>query len=437
MKKIMILMLSLAVLFSFAACDNENGGSSSFQEMVVTSIEITAGPEKYFSGETLDAKDYTVVATRLNGETFTVEAKDLSITGTLSATSNDDVKTEKVGTISYNGSFALSSVTADVMASVYSLNAIDVEKTGAAKQYYTSQNATDVTRADYVVTAYAIDSDDNVVYSRALEADEYTINDDEDDSFASGTVALTFAPVASIKGTFSTNPAGYDNTSTISVAPDTVKNISLALIDADEDDYVEAIVGATAGNPEQYVEVTYIMASGVETTTKPSNAETVTYAWQTGFNDQSVFTESPVTITATYGTGTTAPTAMAQVKPVANYIKSFTVSATYATASDGDTDSVKETLTITKGTAGIKTADFTVTPTWADNAHAPENAPDAATLTAALVMSDGVTDNLKTFSTAGYGDGAKLPISFSLSGLTFANEKTTCEITTVVMGAGA
>ena len=325
MKKIMILMLSLAVLFSFAACDNENGGSSSFQEMVVTSIEITAGPEKYFSGETLDAKDYTVVATRLNGETFTVEAKDLSITGTLSATSNDDVKTEKVGTISYNGSFALSSVTADVMASVYSLNAIDVEKTGAAKQYYTSQNATDVTRADYVVTAYAIDSDDNVVYSRALEADEYTINNDADTSFASGTVALTFAPVASIKGTFSTNPAGYDNTSTISVAPDTVKNISLALIDADEDDYVEAIVGATAGNPEQYVEVTYIMASGVETTTKPSNAETVTYAWQTGFNDQSVFTESPVTITATYGTGTTAPTAMAQVKPVANYIKSFTV----------------------------------------------------------------------------------------------------------------
>ena len=436
MKKIMILMLSLAVLFSFAACDNENGGSSSFQEMVVTSIEITAGPEKYFSGETLDAKDYTVVATRLNGETFTVEAKDLSITGNLSATSNDDVKAEKVGTISYNGSFALSSVTADVMASVYSLNAIDVEKTGAAKQYYTSQNAMDVTRADYVVTAYAIDSDDNVVYSRALEADEYTINEDETDSFASGTVALTFAPVSSIKGTFSTNPAGYDNTSTISVAPDTVKNISLALIDADEDDYVEAIVGATADAPEQYVEVTYIMASGVETTAKPSNAETVTYAWQTGFNNQSVFTESPVTITATYGTGTTAPTATAQVKPVANYIKSFTVSATYATASDGDTDSVKETLTITKGTTEIKTADFTVTPTWAD-ANEPENAPDAATLTAALVMSDGVTDNLKTFSTAGYGDSAKLPISFSLSGLTFANEKTTCEITTVVMGAGA
>ena len=439
MKRFMIAVLAVAVLFGFAACDNENGGSASFQDMVVTSIAVIEGPEQYFDGEELDVEDYKVEATRVNGDTFVVPASDLTfgnspVTAKAAAEDpNDDVTAKVVGTLTYKGAYAMTTVTVDVKASVYKLNALNVEQVGAAKQYYTSQKVADINRTDYKVTAYAIDSDDNVVYSRELGAKEYTINGDASANFESGNVTLTFAPVSAL-GTVA-NPEGYKNTASISVAIDSVSSISIALKkDA------EAIIGVAPGDDAtSYVDITYNMTSGVKLDEAPEGAETVKCTW-TGLDAEKKFSDAVCTITATYGTGTNAPTATAEIKPVANYIKSFTVSATYATASDATepADSVKETLTITTGTKAIKTADMTVTVAWASGSAPATGAPDASDLAGALRITDGVKDNLTEFSTAGYAAGKELPISFYLTGLTsFVTDKTECEITTVVMQGGS
>ena len=54
MRKLMIAMLALAVVFGFAACDNSNSGSTSLMDQYVVALEVTDGPKAYFEGDVVD-----------------------------------------------------------------------------------------------------------------------------------------------------------------------------------------------------------------------------------------------------------------------------------------------------------------------------------------------------------------------------------------------
>ena len=78
MRKLMIAMLALAVVFGFAACDNSNSGSTSLMDQYVVALEVT-GPTQYFAGDKLDADAYTVTAVQNDGQKVTLAAGDYEI----------------------------------------------------------------------------------------------------------------------------------------------------------------------------------------------------------------------------------------------------------------------------------------------------------------------------------------------------------------------
>lgn len=73
MKKVMIAVLSLAVLFGFAACED---GSSSTTSDMIAGATVTGGEKVYIPGETLDLSDYTFSLTMADGSTQPASASD-------------------------------------------------------------------------------------------------------------------------------------------------------------------------------------------------------------------------------------------------------------------------------------------------------------------------------------------------------------------------
>ena len=437
MKKILIALLAVAVIFSFAACDNSTGtGSGSYEDLYVTSISVSKAadaPAAYFDGEAFDIEDYVVVATQLNGETVNIDVTDGTVTTsldgkkyTINGTDNDAAKAVEI-TFTYLSTFAPAPVQAKISVPVYKLTNFSV--TGDQKQYYVGQDETDINRDDYVVTGYALDSKDTVLFERALAADEYTINEVASDAisgtkFTSGQKALPVAPTYNDSATAVNATAKTDIT--ITVIPDSVDTISVAL-----KKNAEAVVGGTATAASDYVDVTFNMVSGEKVT----SGYTANVAWESGFDVGSKFTDAARTITATYGSGTTAKTATVQITPVPNYIKSFTLAVESSAASHAVIGTTTKSLLMVND--DINTSDFTVLDTglvWAAGSAPTTGAPDSAALKSALCMTDGIKTDLKTFATDGYTDGNTLPVKFYLDN-SFVNEKTTCNITTVQFDA--
>lgn len=416
MRKLMIAMLALAVVFGFAACDN-NSGSTSLMDQYVVALEITDGPTQYFEGDDVNVEDYTVTATRNDGSTFVVPAKDLVYAGsTLTQTGDSkDAKEETIGTITYNGIYVgtINKPTVEVKATVYNIDAVGVTGPETARQYYNTQGLADVVDTDYVVTVYALaettDKADAALYSKVLSDDEYTITANPNVSgspavFATGTVTLTFAPVAN-----SSAPviSGGKNTADIAVKADVLTSISIAIKDGKE-----AVVGATKGTASDYVDVTYTMESGKTYKNSEYQGTAATVAWASSANATFV-ANTAESITATV-TGSGISAANVSITPVADYIKSFTVSG-------GGLESGNATVKL--GTE-LDATKMTVTVTWASGTT--HETPDAEALTAALRMTDGVNSNLTKFATSSYKVNDKLPISFYLTGLDVVNEKTDC-----------
>ena len=430
MKKIMIALLAIAVLFGFAACDNSTGSGTTADDLIVTSLSVekaAGAPAAYFNGEKLDKEDYVIVATQLNGEK--VDVSDSATTTTteyeLSGADNDDAKEVEIA-FTYTPVMG-TAVTGKISVPVYNLTNFAV--TGPQKQYYAGQDETDLNRADYVVTGYALDSKKNVLFERALDADEYTINKVAANA-ASGTAFTTGEKTLAVLPVYGSTPTALDaNAKTdikITVVPNTVESISVKLKDG-----VEAIIGTVAKAASEYVEVTFTMASGTTTT----SGYTADVNWEEGFDTGSVFTDAERTLTATYGTGETAKTASVTIKPVADYIKSFTigVETTAATkAKIGTTDTgllmVNDDLAISDLTVTVADKD------WASGKAPTTGAPDAAALKAALCMTDGINSGLKTFAIDNYEDQNELPVSFYIDHA-LVKADADCNITTVIVDA--
>ena len=429
MKKIMIALLAIAVLFGFAACDNSNSGSASADDQRVVALTID-GPTEYFAGETVDLSKYTVTATRNDNSTFVVEDvryldfdadttnQDTYVTTGLKANASESEQT--IGTIRYTGPFFVAGVTAEVKATVYTLDAIDVAVSAEQPVYYEGSDVKNL-NDDYTVTAYALGADNKtVLYSRPLDSDEFVIVDTGASNAAVTAVTaksytLGFAcfadPADSTFTPASETIEGGKNEATLVVRTDSVSSFTVEAVANDETTAGVAypVAGKTTIGtaPEKYIVISYEMASGRSGKligTNSNSVATFAVSWGTGVTTTGQFgaegTQYPITVTPSVG----ADAQTYQLKSVADTIKSFEVEAasTLTAIAPGDT---------------LENTDFVVKPTWLSTTSA---ATEDKSLVSALKLNNGTTYEVPEDYPA---TGATLPITFTLDGYPNATTK--------------
>ena len=447
MRKLMIAMLALAVVFGFAACDNSNSGSTSLMDQYVVALEVT-GPETYFAGEKVDLADYKVVGIQNNGGridltdslTFTYASgrgdgsNGLVLTADAGKTDSKDAKEMVIGTITYDGIYVgtINKPYAEVKATVYNVDAIDVDGP-AVGNYFSTQTTEAFKYDDYTVTAYALaDKDDNtsaVLYQDKLaNKTGYSVEFGSAvsaDAFQTGNWNVTFK---SVSNPTAEEIAGGSTTAAISVKLDTLKAISIALKTGSA--APKAIVGvsktATGYTAKDFVDVTYEMESGEKLVNDEySGHSNTTIAWAN--SNPVTFTKGTTeNITAEITVGETKLTATpVSVSPEDDYIVSFTI------ASSTGNYTVSSSLMTVKVGYKLDATTMTVTLVWASGNNIADKsayAPSDTQLKNALKI-NGET----TFDTTGYENGKYAPVSFTLEGLDRVNANTKCTITSVVM----
>ena len=203
-KSILIGALAALMLFAFVACDG-SGSASALEENIITGLAVTSDVPTVFKGETIDEDDLTVVVTTLAGTTRTLSSDEFTFAPNYSMTSEDETLKDKedksvsVGIVTYDG-YSYTDTTgifAVVKANVYTLDKITVSAPSTPQTYYTGWSDQKVDYTPYTVTGTALGENDEVLYSRALVAeDEYTATLSGTDSAGKGT--LTFAPVSAL-----------------------------------------------------------------------------------------------------------------------------------------------------------------------------------------------------------------------------------------------
>ena len=390
MKKFLVILLSLAVLFGFAACDNSTSNSGSGNIADVAYVEgAVRNAVTYFDGEKADASDFIFTGYNIEGNVAVADmASTLFGEGTVDA-AKDTVTFAYLG-----GSVVISDVP------VYTLDAIGVELVGT-QSYFVNSSIKDI-KDDYKVTGYALeDADDGesaVVYSRELADDEYTIEytaDFVDTTSAkftkAGDVTLTFKSTYNDSAIAYGDPADKNNTAEISVKLDYVTGFSVAQKEN------SAVVGATIGSAEDYVEVTYTMASGTTTTTGTATSKFVeAIASDAKFESNKTYTVE-VTVSVN-GTNETKSQALTLVE---NALVSFEV--TYSTDIENGT-------TISLDDVSISSL------TWRDDTTAPAEIDEDYLKTYLQMTNTDTGAVVEEYEVNGFGEGAKLPLAFSLTG---------------------
>ena len=418
MKKVMIALLSLAVLFAFTACpDGSDSSSQTLEDQAVVKIEVT-GPDTYFAGETATLDDYKVVATRANGETFEVtNADDLTFSVTVPSTATSaDAAPKSIGTIEYTGNslVTVKDPKAEVYATVYNVDAINVVAKSSQTKYYDGSSTADLAD-DYVVTAYALknpatDKADAALYAREVSSDDVEISSSliTSDAFnASGKADLTFKAY----GVAASAITGGTNTASVIVYDDYLESISVA-----ENPAKKAVIGAkTTATPLDYVVVTYNMASGKTGDTSATGATAATAEWAAEITGGTTVFEKgktyTITVTAKTGfDGKTDDVETVTLTLVENTIVSFTVTAS-GDINAGDT---------------LKGDSFTVTPTWLGDA---DSVTPPAEVTAAVLQQNLLLNGAASYTVPeDYPAGTKLPVKFTLKN--YPNATCNTEIST-------
>ena len=164
MKKIMIALLAIAVLFGFAACDNSGSGAAGTLAMSIYSDDCPVVVE----GEKVTLADWTLKGVDMNGNPVSIDAADVSIDAAdddgsvvMLTDSTDKAKVETVSVkTSWGGSGTLN-------VKVLPVTAITVDASKAVDTEYYAVISTDPKADDYkkinsegvVVTATYIDED--------------------------------------------------------------------------------------------------------------------------------------------------------------------------------------------------------------------------------------------------------------------------------------
>ena len=445
MRKLMIAMLALAVVFGFAACDNSNSGSTSLMDKYVVALEITEGPTQYFDGDTLDKDQYTVMATQNDGQKVQLASSDFDFNpengGIVATPSLANAKAEEktIGTFTYAGIYqgTLRPAAVEVKATVYSIDKINVSVPEEMGQYWNSESVSDIKKEDYKVTAYALTNpttdtlSSTPIFSKTYEGDDYDLTCgvlSANDKLTTGVHTLSFSV------NDKTGLTGFADgviTAKINVKADKLTGISISRND------VEAVEGATAGDAEKYVDVTYTYASGKTEKKAGNNASDITIAWvnDPGFGSTSTFDakDQPIKASVTEDSTITAPNNVT-VETITDYIKSFTIAATNANKKFAVNDTTMSVLNTAELELSSLITKDDVKITWASGkTTGPSDAPTAAEVRAALTMYvNGVESEYLVLDATDYAADAELPVTFALEGLKYVDERTECGIEKVV-----
>ena len=340
MKKVFIGVLAALMLFAFTACQNENpmAGISD----LVTKIEVTSSVNSYFDTELAAAeKDITVVATRVDGSTFTVPENQYDYEPVELVTANDGEEAIVIGTVEYTGStYSNASVSAPVYGYVYDVVDLTIKAPATAETYYGIPSDKTFNKSAYTLTVVSKDGeDDEPLYSKVLAADDYTVSFGESQT---GDVTVTFT---------------YDaETAKTATAKIVVLEKYLESIKVSVKANVEAIIGDVAEAANTYVDVVGVYSNGEE-----SALSTATVKWDetTLSNDETgkkfTSTDAVVVVTAKGGLNNTDITVRTPIDTIADYVTEYTVTVPskqlYATTQISNTEFVLGTVTWKSGEA--------------------------------------------------------------------------------------
>lgn len=351
-KSILIGALAALMLFAFVACDGNS--SVGMGNSVVTKIEVTSDAPSIFVGDSVEESSLKVVGTYLDGTTFTVPESDFTFTPESSYADVNSGEETDIGSVQYTGfSYGFNNVdlVADVKGYVYSVDKLVVEGPATPESYYFIDKdtcTTDFNAGNYVVTAQALDDEDNVLFSRELV---YVADDDPDTLFKEasdseykvsitvtgdkvpGAGTLTFARNSKFTAVGGSNTAAAVE-EPIACQLDTVKSISLSAKEG-----YEFFAGAAIENivASEAFEGKEIYQSGYE---KDLTISAVIFDAATQAAKKLPSAGSLVTVTTTSGT----LTASATFTTIANYITGF--EATYTGTVEPGDSLVRENVTI-------------------------------------------------------------------------------------------
>ena len=340
MKKVFIGVLAALMLFAFTACQNENpmAGISD----LVTKIEVTSSVNSYFDTELAAAeKDITVVATRVDGSTFTVPENQYDYEPVELVTANDGEEAIVIGTVEYTGStYSNASVSAPVYGYVYDVVDLTIKAPATAETYYGIPSDKTFNKSAYTLTVVSKDGeDDEPLYSKVLAADDYTVSFGESQT---GDVTVTFT---------------YDaETAKTATAKIVVLEKYLESIKVSVKAGVEAIIGDVAEAANTYVDVVGVYSNGEE-----SALSTATVKWDetTLSNDETgkkfTSTDAVVVVTAKGGLNNTDITVRTPIDTIADYVTDYSVTVPskqlYATTQISNTEFVLGSVTWKSGEA--------------------------------------------------------------------------------------
>ena len=381
MKKVMIALLALAVLFSFAACDNSNGGSGSVG--AVARIYSTNIPQ-YLTGEKIDLADFDLVGEDVNGNEVAINVEDIVVVDSAALVADADTTSDSTfeagrgvikSALSYKG--------ADIVSLYYDAfeadaNSLKVAGPAENEEYYVDSAKKNLSfnYSKYTVSVTYTVNGEKVTKTLDAAAGDYTVDFD--------TVA-----VAANKGTpqaitFTTAVGGSaqtDSTSVkIDVIDDPVVGIVAELVDEDTPIYSGASASAVkSGDYTSVINVYQKLTSGYVEDTAITKSSALVFAAQTGL----VTGESGSEVygaAGTYKVDITYTPSGTDLKTSQNIV--ITADKITKIAASVADSNVLNTSTGTGVAVGdkIPKAEITVTPTWASGKTATVLDPEDYTV---------------------------------------------------------
>ena len=386
MKKIMIALLAIAVLFGFAACDNSNGSPDAKGD-AVRLYQAETDNVVYLVGQEANLDDFTVMVQYKDGTSERVPSSDLTLTagdGQLAAGSTLKVK--------YNLAPEYQVASIDLDVTIYPVTSIKVEYIGDSYDSYydnlvgSTYNGIEDAKANDIFnkSQYKVTAVYNTTEEKVLDADEYVVTDLADKTPSTTTADGT----ATIK--LDLNSDGVADTGSVEgkatgivILADKLESINATL---KEDKELIAGAKAETTSVSDLFDVTGNYASGAVKAVTVSAATFVTDNFTKITAEKDAYpVEGEVTVKFTVTGLTEAQTETFAVIP--NYVKSFAPTAAGVQAG-----------------ASIASA-ITRAPTWA--AGETSNGSEDATLTAVVNP---------TTMPQGTEVGTKIPVVVSIQG---------------------
>ena len=383
MKKVMIALLALAVLFSFAACDN-NSGTPDSTVGAVARIYSTNIPQ-YLTGEKIDLADFNLVGEDANGNEVPINLDDIVVVDS-SALVADAVPTSsdgQSGTGNQAGRGTISEALSYKGASIVTLyydafeaDASSLKVTGpATKEEYYVNSASKVftfNYENYTVTVTYTANGEKVTKTLDAAAGDYTATFTDT---STGEVAVTFT--TAVGGTAQTD----DKTVKVDVIDDPVVGIVAELKDATATIYSGASATTVAdGDYTSIINVYEKLESGYVDESSPiTKTAALVFAPATGLiagtSGSEVYgNEGTYSVAITYtpsGTDFKAAQDVVISKDVITKIAADVSSSDVLNTSSGTGVAVGQP---------IPKAEITVTPTWASGKQATALTPEEFTI---------------------------------------------------------